>query len=61
MRSISIRAGLKADPLVEDIERNKMRWYGHVMKMGEESITKNVGYVDLKETICGTAKKEMAG
>ena len=36
IRNTSIRADLNATPLLEEIERIKLRWYGHVMRMTEE-------------------------
>ena len=36
MRNSRIREELKVTPLLEDIERGKLRWYGHVMRMEEE-------------------------
>ena len=32
LRNSRIRAELGVTPLLEEIERNKMRWYGHVKK-----------------------------
>ena len=36
MRNSRIREELKMTPLLEDIERGKPRWYGHVMRMEKE-------------------------
>ena len=36
IRNTQIRQELNVLPLLEDIERNKLRWYGHVKRMGEE-------------------------
>ena len=36
MRNSRIREELKVTPLLEDIERGKLRWYRHVMRMEEE-------------------------
>ena len=36
MRNSRIREELKVTPQLEDIERGKLRWYGHVMRMEEE-------------------------
>ena len=36
VRNSRIREELKVTPLLEDIERGKLRWYGHVRKMEEE-------------------------
>ena len=36
MRNSQIRAELQVVPLLEDIERNKLRWYGHVMRMTDD-------------------------
>ena len=32
-RNTTIREELQVTPLLEEIERNKLRWYGHVMRM----------------------------
>ena len=36
MRNSRIREEMKVTPLLEDIERGKLRWYGHVMRMEKE-------------------------
>ena len=35
IKNNTIRSGLKVTPLLEEIERNRLRWYGHVMRMEE--------------------------
>ena len=35
MRNLDIRQEFKIVPLLEDIERSRLRWYGHVMSMDE--------------------------
>ena len=35
IRNQVIRSELNVTPLMEEIERNKLRWYGHVMRMDE--------------------------
>ena len=37
IRNSQIRKDLNVVPLLEDIERNKLRWYGHVMRMDDGS------------------------
>ena len=37
IRNTQIRKDLNIVPLLEDIERSKLRWYGHVMRMNDES------------------------
>ena len=43
IRNTTIRAELHVTPLLEEIERNRMRWYGHVMRMEEDKKPK--GYL----------------
>ncbi|KAK7083500.1 hypothetical protein SK128_020579, partial [Halocaridina rubra] len=40
IKSARIGAELKIEPLLDDIERNKLRWYGHVMRMDDDGISK---------------------
>ena len=35
IRNTTIRAELQVPPLLEEIERNRLRWYGHVMRMDD--------------------------
>ena len=39
-RNTDIREELSVKPLLDEIERNKLKWYGHVMRMGEERLPK---------------------
>ena len=36
IRNTTIRAELHVPPLLEEIERNKLRWYGHVMSVEDD-------------------------
>ena len=36
IRNNTIRSELKVTPLLEEIERSKLRWHGHVMRMEED-------------------------
>ena len=40
LRNSRVRAELIVIPLWEEMVRNKMRWYRHVMRMGEERLPK---------------------
>jgi hypothetical protein len=36
VRQVTIREELKQKPLVEQIKKKELQWYGHVMRMAEE-------------------------
>ena len=36
IRNTTIRTELHVPPLLEEIERDRWRWYGHVMRMGDD-------------------------
>ena len=40
LRNTKIQNDLKVTPILEIIERNKLRWFGHVQRMGEEKYPK---------------------
>jgi hypothetical protein len=40
IRNDDIREQLKVDDIKTDIEKNRLRWYGHVMRMAGERIPK---------------------
>jgi hypothetical protein len=40
IRNDDIREQLKVDNIKIDIEKNRLRWYGHVMRMADERIPK---------------------
>merc|ERR1712074_199229 len=42
IRKTRIREEVKADSLEERIERNQLRWYGHVNRMNEDRIPKQI-------------------
>ena len=42
IRNTRIREEVKADSLEERIERNQLRWYGHVNRMNEDRIPKQI-------------------
>jgi hypothetical protein len=40
IRNDDIREQLKVDNIKIDIEKNRLRWYGHIMRMADERIPK---------------------
>jgi hypothetical protein len=40
IRNNDIREQLKVDNIEIDIEKNRLRWYGHIMRMADERIPK---------------------
>jgi hypothetical protein len=38
IKNDDIREQLKVDDIINDIERNRLQWYGHVMRMADERI-----------------------
>jgi hypothetical protein len=40
IRNKDIREQLKVDDIKHDMERKKLKWYGHIMRMAEERIPK---------------------
>ena len=40
LRNTRVREDLQVEPLLDSIEKGKLRWYGHVMKMEEQRIPK---------------------
>ena len=36
IRNTTVRAELQVTPLLEEIERSRLRWYGQVMRMEED-------------------------
>jgi stalled ribosome rescue protein Dom34 len=38
VKNDDIREQLKVDDIKYDIERNRLKWYGHVMRMADERI-----------------------
>lgn len=42
IRNIQIKKELNIIPFSEEIEKNKLQWHGHVMRMDEEKKPKNL-------------------
>jgi hypothetical protein len=42
IRNNDIREQLKVDEIKHDMERNRLKWYGHVMRMADERIPKTM-------------------
>jgi hypothetical protein len=42
IRNDNIREQLKVDDIKTDIEKNRLRWYGYVMRMADERIPKKM-------------------
>ena len=48
IRNTNIRAELGVEPLLQTVERSRLRWYGHVMRMTEDRHAKK--YLSWKPT-----------
>lgn len=42
IRNQTIREDLNVEPIIESIEKQKLKWFGHMMRMGEERQTKKI-------------------
>ena len=40
LRNTRLREDLQVEPLLDSIEKGKLRWYGHVLRMEEQRIPK---------------------
>jgi hypothetical protein len=56
IRNNDIREQLKVDDIKHDTERNRLKWYGHVMHMADERIPKK----DAADEIEGKKTKRQA-
>jgi CRISPR/Cas system CSM-associated protein Csm5 (group 7 of RAMP superfamily) len=48
IRNNDIREQLKVDDIKHDMERNRLKWYGHVMCMADERIPKKMLQMKLR-------------
>jgi hypothetical protein len=60
IKNNNIREQLKVDDIKHDMERNRLKWYGHVMRMADERIPKKDAGVEIegKKTEAG---RELGG
>ena len=42
LRNTRVREDLQVEPLLDSVEKGKLRWYGHVMRMEEQRIPKGI-------------------
>jgi uncharacterized Fe-S cluster-containing protein len=59
VRNNDVREQLKVDDIKHDMERNRLKWYGHVMHVADEKIPKKM--LEMKLRTKRQAKSQVDG